>query len=192
MMDMRILKLCKLSIFLAPALIQAADLSKAYDMEDASHIIQRDLLKGVILHEMPKSCDINDEKRIARGKYLFNNLNGEVSENEPPEGIERVIENDHVGGKPVQVAKQYGNCIACHDIEGGIGAGNIGPSLIEYRKIFLDTKVRDVSYVYQKIADSRIDNNATQMTINLTTGLFNESEICDLTAYVVADKSKRK
>ncbi len=54
--------------------------------------------------------------------------------------------------------------------------------------MFIDTKVRDAQFVYQKIADARIDNPKTHMTINLTTKLFDESEICDLTAYVMSVK----
>ncbi|HQS78648.1 MAG: sulfur oxidation c-type cytochrome SoxX, partial [Sulfurovum sp. 24-42-9] len=78
-----------------------------------------------------------------------------------------------------------------HDIEGAKGGGNIGPSLTGYKALFLDTNVRDNQFVYQKIADPRVDNNNTHMTVNLTTKLMSEQEICDLTAYVVADKSKK-
>ena len=85
----------------------------------------------------------------------------------------------------------FGNCVACHDIEGAKGAGNIGPSLTGYKAMFLDTKARDAQFVYQKIADPRIDNTNTHMTVNLTTGLFNEQEICDYTAYVVSEKKKK-
>jgi len=54
--------------------------------------------------------------------------------------------------------------------------------------MFMDTKVRDNQFVYQKIADPRIDNANTHMTVNLTTKLFNEQEICDLTSYVISVK----
>ena len=57
--------------------------------------------------------------------------------------------------------------------------------------MFLDTKVRDAAFVYQKIADPRIDNPNTHMTVNLTTKLFNEQEICDYTAYVMSEKKKK-
>jgi sulfur-oxidizing protein SoxX len=57
--------------------------------------------------------------------------------------------------------------------------------------MLIDTKARDAQFVYQKIADPRIDNANTHMTVNLTTGLFTEQEICDYTAYVVSDKKKK-
>jgi len=83
------------------------------------------------------------------------------------------------------------NCVACHNIEGAVGAGNIGPDLSNYKAIFIDTKVRNPQFIYQKIADPRIDNPNTHMTVNLTTGLFNEQEICDYVAYVISDKKKK-
>ena len=85
-------------------------------------------------------------------------------------------------------AKQYGNCVACHNIEGAKGAGNIGPDLTKYKEYFIDTKVRDYAWVYQKISDARVDNENTHMTVNLTTGLFTEKEMCDMTSYIVSKK----
>ena len=64
--------------------------------------------------------------------------------------------------------------------------------MTNYKTIFVDSKVRDAQFVYQKIADPRIDNKNTHMTVNLTTKLFDESEICDLTAYVMAKKEAPK
>jgi len=57
--------------------------------------------------------------------------------------------------------------------------------------MFMDSKVRDNAFVFQKIADPRIDNANTHMTVNLATKLFNEQEICDLASYVVSDKKKK-
>jgi sulfur-oxidizing protein SoxX len=87
-------------------------------------------------------------------------------------------------GKP----KQYGNCVACHNIEGAKGAGNIGPDLTGYKKHFVDSGARNHQFVYQKIADARIDNPDTHMTINLTTKLFTPREVCDITSYIVSPK----
>lgn len=174
----------------ASASISAADLTKAYDMADASKMIEKDLFAGPTTYKMPKSCDLTDAGAIARGEYMFHNLNGKKGKN-PPAGLARFIEKKGKDGKVKKVPKQYGNCVACHDIEGSKGAGNIGPSLISYKAFFLDTKVRDAQYVYQKIADPRVDKADTHMTVNLTTGLFNEQEICDYTAYVVSEKKKK-
>ena len=180
------------SLFLsASAWLCAADLTKAYDMPDATKLIEKDLMPGATEHMMPKSCDLTDAKSIARGDFMFNNLNGKKVKGKLPEGLAKFIEKTGKDGKVKKKPKQYGNCVACHDIEGAKGAGNIGPSLVGYKAMFLDAKVRDAAFVYQKIADPRVDNPNTHMTVNLTTGLFNEQEICDYTAYVMAEKKKK-
>lgn len=175
----------------ASASIIAADLTKAYDMPEATKLIEKDLFPGAKKVTMPKSCDLTDAKAIARGDFMFNNLNGKKAKGKIPEGLARFVEKTGKDGKVTKKPKQYGNCIACHDVEGSKGAGNIGPSLVGYKAMFLDTKARDAQFVYQKIADPRVDNANTHMTVNLTTGLFNEQEICDYTAYVVSEKKKK-
>ena len=171
--------------------IVAADLTKAYDMPDATKLIEKDLMPGATKYTMPKTCDLTDAASIARGDFMFNNLNGKKAKGKRPEGLAKFVETTGKDGKVKKEPKQYGNCVACHDIEGAKGAGNIGPGLVNYKGIFLDTKVRDAQFVYQKIADPRVDYADTHMTVNLTTNLFNEQEICDYTAYVMSDKSKK-
>ena len=170
----------------------ASDLTKAYDMPDASKLIENDLLKEATKFTMPKSCNINDAEAIKRGKFFFHNLNGKKAKGEAPKGVVKFTEKKGKDGKMKKKPKQYGNCVACHNIEGAKGGGNIGPDLTDYKKIFVDSKTRDAQFVYQKIADARIDNPKTHMTINLTTKLFDESEICDLTAYVMSEKKPTK
>ena len=177
--------------FSTSSVMVAADLTKAYDMPDAAKLIEKDLMPGATKYTMPKSCDLTDAASIARGDFMFNNLNGKKAKGKLPKGLAKFVEKTGKDGKVKKKPKQYGNCIACHDIEGSKGAGNIGPSLVNYKGIFLDTKVRDAQFVYQKIADPRVDNANTHMTVNLTTKLFNEQEICDYTAYVMADRSKK-
>ncbi len=191
-MHTKIKYLAYATLFLsASASLCAADLTKAYDMPDATKMIEKDLFAGPTKFIMPKSCDLTDPKAIARGDFMFNNLNGKKAKGKRPEGLAKFVEKTGKDGKVTKKPKQYGNCIACHDMEGSKGAGNIGPSLVNYKGIFLDTKVRDAQFVYQKIADPRIDNANTHMTVNLTTNLFNEQEICDYAAYVMSDKSKK-
>jgi sulfur-oxidizing protein SoxX len=175
----------------ASASLCAADLTKAYDMPDATEMIKKDLFPEATKYIMPKSCNLDDPKAIARGEYIFHNLNGKKAKKPAPEGLVKFIEKKGKDGKIKKKPKQFGNCVACHNIEDAKGAGNIGPSLESYKKMFIDTKTRDAQFVYQKIADPRVDNPNTHMTVNLTTGLFNEQEICDLTAYIVADKKKK-
>jgi sulfur-oxidizing protein SoxX len=52
----------------------------------------------------------------------------------------------------------------------------------------MDSGARKAEFVYQKIADARIDNPVTHMTINMTNGLMNEREVCDLASYIVSTK----
>lgn len=191
-MQTKIKYLALATLFLSTSsAIVAADLTKAYDMPDATKMIKKDLMAGATEYTLPKTCDLTDAASIARGDFMFNNLNGKKAKGKRPAGLAKFVEKTGKDGKVKKKPKQYGNCIACHDIEGSKGAGNIGPSLVGYKAMFLDTKVRDAQYVYQKIADPRVDNANTHMTVNLTTKLFNEQEICDYTAYVMADRTKK-
>ena len=169
-----------LSVTVGLSLAFAADLSSSIETPKASDIIAKDLLGPLKVYKMPKECVTDNKDSIARGKFIFHNLNGKKAKGTLPKGLAKKLAN----GKP----KQYGNCVACHNIEGAKGAGNIGPDLTSYNEFFMKTHVRSNQYVYQKIADPRIDNENTHMTINLTTGLFNESEICDITSYIVSIK----
>ncbi|BAF71457.1 sulfur oxidation c-type cytochrome SoxX [Sulfurovum sp. NBC37-1] len=168
------------------SLVNAVDLTKAYEMPDASKLIEKDKLAKPTKYTMPKGCVTTDAASIARGEYIFHNLNGKKAKKKPPKGLAKFVEKN---GK--KKPKQYGNCVACHNIEGAKGAGNIGPDLTGYKAMFIDTKTRDYPFVFQKIADPRIDNPDTHMTVNLTTKLFNEQEICDLTSYVVSEKKQK-
>jgi sulfur-oxidizing protein SoxX len=179
-------------IAITSVVVFATDLTKAYDMPDASKLIEKDLLQKPTTFTMPKSCKLDDADAIARGAYIFHNLNGKKAKKTPPKGLVKFTEKKGKDGKVKKVAKQFGNCVACHNIEGAVGGGNIGPDLTGYKSVFVDSKIRDAQFVYQKIADPRIDNPKTHMTVNLTTKLFNESEICDLTAYVMSAKPAKK
>ncbi len=158
----------------------AADYSSVIENPNASKIIEKDRLAPAKEFKMPAGCITNDPNAIARGEFIFHNLNGDKAKKTPPKGLSK----KDAKGKP----KQYGNCVACHNIEGAKGAGNIGPDLTKYKEYIMDTGARTNQFVYQKIADARVDNPQTHMTINLTTGLFTEREICDITSYIVSPK----
>ncbi len=165
---------------LGASMAVAADLQSAIEVPNASKIIEKDLLGAAKTYTMPKGCISDDADAIARGKYIFHNLNGSKAKEDAPKGLAKKLPN----GEP----KQYGNCVACHNIEDAQGAGNIGPDLSNYKEHFIKTGARDAAFVFQKIADPRIDNPTTYMTVNLTTGLFNEREICDIASYVISKK----
>lgn len=170
-------KTMMMSLALLGSLV-AADYSGIIESPNASKIIEKDLLAPAKVFTMPKGCVTTDAEAIARGAFIFHNLNGEKGN--PPKGLAKT--------NPDATPKQYGNCVACHNIEKAQGGGNIGPDLTNYHDVFMESGVRNNQFVYQKIADARIDNPTTYMTINLTTKLFNEREICDITSYIVSPK----
>ncbi len=181
------MKLSK-SALMVPAVSMLASFSlygapTGVEQPDASAILKKDALKPAKAYTMPAKCVSSDKKVIAIGAYLFHNLNGKKAKAKAPEGLEKFVMKN---GK--KKPKQFGNCVACHNIEGAVGAGNIGPDLHNYKKHFIDTKARNYEYVYQQIADSRIHNKDSRMTINLTTGLFTPEEVCAITSYIVSEK----
>jgi len=61
-------------------------------------------------------------------------------------------------GKKIAFNRKKGNCLACHQIEGGSLPGNIGPPLVAMKDRFPDkNKLRD------QINDSRTNNPNTIM-----------------------------
>lgn len=183
-------RLLLLSTTLGLSLAFAADLSSSIESPNASKIIAKDLLGPAKVFTMPAGCITDDKDAIARGDFIFHNLNGKKAKGKLPPGLakKQKVPGKRYGPQDKIPAKQYGNCVACHNIEGAKGGGNIGPDLTSYHDFFIKTGVRNNQYVYQKIADARVDNADTHMTINLTTGLFTEREICDITSYIVSIK----
>ncbi|MDD5717013.1 MAG: sulfur oxidation c-type cytochrome SoxX [Sulfuricurvum sp.] len=158
----------------------AADLSQVIESPDATAILKKDALPAAKAYKMPDGCVTDDAGAIARGQYIFHNLNGKDAKENPPEGLSRKLAD----GKD----KQFGNCVACHNIEGAKGYGNIGPDLTKYKELYMDSGVRNAQFMYQKIADPRMDNPKSAMTVNLANGLMNEREVCDLVSYITAVK----
>lgn len=156
------------SLFAADA---KASKSSLFESPSAKEILAKDKLLPATKHSMPQGCVKSDDKSIKLGKILFNDYN-----------------NKNHKFKEFPDKKEFGNCIACHKIEKGEGYGNVGPDLSGYRKHFVESGVRTHEWIYQKIADPRIDDLATQMTINKTNKLLNEEEICNIMSYMLADK----
>jgi sulfur-oxidizing protein SoxX len=138
---------------------------------NASEIIKKDLLKQDVKVEMPTNCVTEDTNSIKRGSIFFNELS-----------------NASGKYKEYSSEKQFGNCVACHNIEKAVGNGNIGPDLTNYNEYAVKSGVRSHEWIFKKIADPRIDNPETAMTVNLVNGLFTEREICDIVSYLVSKK----
>lgn len=150
------------------------NLKQAVESPDASEILKKDALPPPTTYTMPKDCITKDKKRIENGRIFFNNLNSDAAKIKTADGK----------------LKQYGNCIACHNIEQGEGPGNIGPDLTNYNEIYVKSGVREGAWIYQKIADPRIDNPNTTMVVSLTNKTMTEQEVCDVVSYILADKTK--
>ena len=175
---------------LVSASLFAADYSGVIEKPNASKMIEKDLLAPAKTFTMPAGCITTDADAIARGSFIFHNLNGGKAKGALPKGLAKKQMKEgktYLPGDKIP-NKQYGNCVACHNIEGAKGAGNIGPDLTGYKDMFMATGVRDNQFVFQKIADPRVDNKDTHMTVNLTTKLFTTREICDITSYIVSEK----
>ncbi|MDY0121245.1 MAG: sulfur oxidation c-type cytochrome SoxX [Sulfurimonas sp.] len=142
-----------------------------YESPDAKEIIKKDSLPAATKFTMPKGCVTKNPKDIHLGKILFNDFG-----------------NKNHKFKEFPNKKSFGNCVACHNIEQADGHGNIGPDLTQYRQNFVASGARDHQWIFQKIADPRIDNEHTLMTINKTNNLLNDKEICQIISYIVADK----
>ena len=61
-------------------------------------------------------------------------------------------------GKKLAFDRKKGNCLACHQIEGGTLAGNIGPPLVAMKARF-----PDYDKMKAQIADARVNNPNTIM-----------------------------
>jgi len=146
-----------------------------FESPDGLKTLNSDLLGEVKSFAMPAGCVKSDAKSIERGRLFFNELNNDSN-----------VSAKY--GMEYPKSKQFGNCVACHQIEKANGYGNVGPDLSKYNKTYVKSGARTQAWVFQKIADPRIDNPHTAMTVNLSTKLMNESEICDIVSYIVQDK----
>ncbi len=82
-------------------------------------------------------------------------------------------------GKKLAFDRKKGNCLACHQIEGGTLAGNIGPPLIAMKARFPDyDKLRS------QITDARKNNPNTIMIPFGPHAVMSSSEIDLVTNYI--------
>lgn len=171
----RTLSMVALGVMFFGSCLHAADKNPSntalFESPDAKAIVAKDKLLPAMQHAMPQGCVTNDAKSIELGKILFNDYG-----------------NKNHKFKQFPDKKDFGNCVACHNIEGANGYGNIGPDLSAYNDNFILTGIRTHEWIYQKIADARVDNPLTGMTINKTNALLNEQEICHIMSYMLSKK----
>ncbi len=167
------IKVSGLALLLVGSTLIGADLKSAIELPDAKAILKKDIEQTgePQKYKMPKDCITTEKEALDEGKIFFNNINN---------GSGKFAQYDK--------EKNFGNCVACHNIKGADGYGNLGPDLTKYHENFIKSGARDVEWVYQKIADPRIDNKNTVMTVNLTTKLMSERELCNVLSFILSDK----
>ncbi len=75
-------------------------------------------------------------------------------------------------GKQLAFDRKKGNCLACHQIEGGTLAGNIGPPLVAMKARF-----PDYEKMKAQITDARVNNPNTIMIPFGPHGVLSAKEI---------------
>ena len=87
---------------------------------------------------------------------------------------------DAEAGKAIALDRKKGNCIACHQIEGGEGPGNIGPPLVAMKARYPDPKV-----LREQIWDSTAANPVSIMPPFGKHQVLSEDEIDNVVAFVM-------
>ena len=82
-------------------------------------------------------------------------------------------------GKEIAFDRKKGNCLACHQIEGGTMAGNIGPPLVAMKARFPDK-----SKLRAQIWDSTTNNPNTMMPPFGRHDILTEDEIDKVVEYI--------
>lgn len=109
---------------------------------------------------------------------LFPDINKPAQRWTEPAGYKGSKEN----GAKIFSDIQMGNCAACHCADGVKGCGNIGPSLIKYKKELGTDRTRE--WLFQKIADARMDNPETVMPPTLSTSTLKPEEAVDVVEFL--------
>ena len=95
-------------------------------------------------------------------------------------GISQAAESDPIKiGKSIVMEKSKGNCLACHAIEDGKQAGNLGPPLIGMKVRF-----PDVEDLRSQIWDATMRNPDSRMPPFGRYGILNREEIDRVIEYL--------
>ncbi len=82
-------------------------------------------------------------------------------------------------GKQIAFDRKKGNCLACHHIEGGELAGNIGPALVAMKSRFPDKAV-----LRSQIWDATVNNPNTMMPPFGSHEILTEAEIDKVVEFI--------
>ena len=82
-------------------------------------------------------------------------------------------------GKTLAFTRKDGNCLACHAIEGGEYAGNIGPPLM-----VMKIRYPDKAVLRAQIADASVRNAETSMPLFGKYGILSESDLDKVVEFI--------
>jgi len=82
-------------------------------------------------------------------------------------------------GKKLAFERKKGNCLACHQIEGGKAAGNIGPPLI-----MMDKRFPDKAKLRAQIYDSTAVNPYSMMPPFGRHGALSDAEVDKIAEFI--------
>lgn len=125
-----------------------------------------------------KASTLGAEAVNMSDKELFPDLNDPPVKWTAPAGYTP----DPGKGKKIFDNKKKGNCAACHCTAGIKGCGDIGPALDNYKSEL--GSARSTEWIYQKVADPRMDNPDTVMPPSLPTGTLTPKDVADVIAYL--------
>jgi sulfur-oxidizing protein SoxX len=128
--------------------------------------------------EEKKEAKLGVEALKMSDAELFSDINKPAQKWAEPAGYKGSKEN----GVKIFSDVQQGNCAACHCADGVKGCGDIGPSLVKYKKELGEQRTRD--WLFQKIADARLDNPETVMPPTLSTNTLKPEEAVDLVEFL--------
>ncbi|MEA3274178.1 MAG: sulfur oxidation c-type cytochrome SoxX [Pseudomonadota bacterium] len=88
--------------------------------------------------------------------------------------------SDVEAGKKIAMDRRKGNCIACHQMAGGEGPGNIGPPLVA-----MQARYPDQARLHAQIWDSTAANPASAMPPFGKHEILTEEQINQVVAYIM-------
>jgi L-cysteine S-thiosulfotransferase len=97
--------------------------------------------------------------------------------------LEQPLNGDPERGKQIAFARNKGNCLACHAMNGGTQMGNRGPDLTTY-----GTQGRSEAETFALVYDMRAFIPQTLMPPIGTNAILTEQEIRDVVAFLHASR----
>jgi len=109
---------------------------------------------------------------------------GQVATRKPEsKRLEGALDGDPKAGKQIAQARNRGNCLACHAMQGGTQPGTRGPDLSRYGSLG-----RSDAETYAAVWDMRSARAQTLMPPFGTNAILTDQEIRDVVAFLQASR----